>query len=189
MHFIISLCTRTGHLSCTPRATHAQRGAGHPLSTVRRTCHPTVPPSDGSARSAERRVPQNMPELAWLHPSIVSSFVASHAQELESKARQTPCVRLHQAIHAMQLLQWRSIWQQSNQQRDEQKLSSRPPTATDDHQVANILISLAASHYGVRQSGGSQGMSLQTIKEEADTETLMIADIKADPELLFPMEL
>lgn len=32
-------------------------------------------------------------------------------------------------------------------------------------------------------------MSLQTIKEEADTETLMIADIKADPELLFPMEL
>ena len=89
----------------------------------------------------------------------------------------------------MQLLQWRSIWQQSNQQRDEQKLSSRPPTATDDHQVANILISLAASHYGIRQSGGSQGMSLQTIKEEADTETLKIADIKADPELLFPMEL
>ena len=94
----------------------------------------------------------------------------------------------------MQLLQWRGIWQQSNQQRHEQRPSS-PTTATDDHQVANILINLAASHYVrlyVSQSQGSQEMSLQTIKEVADTETLKDADAMAgrvDTELLFSMEL
>ena len=86
-------------------------------------------------------------QQSWLHPSFVSSFVEAHEKELQTKCSSIPCVRMHQALHAMQLLQWQSVWHES----DKHKLDRDPAidlisdehTATDDCHVANILIDLA----------------------------------------------
>ena len=86
-------------------------------------------------------------QQSWLHPSFVSSFIAAHEKELQTKCSSIPCVRMHQALHAMQLLQWQSVWHES----DKHKLDRVPAidsisdehTPTDDCHVANILIDLA----------------------------------------------
>ena len=121
---------------------------------------------------------------SWLHPSLVSSFVANHAQELENicSNSRVPCVRFQQLMQAQQLMQWQNVWKQSDKKRYERRPApySGVPADDLDHHVANILITLARSSHTANEE-----VPLPAVTNKMDS----THQDYQDAQLLFSLEL